>query len=112
MPAARRYLPGTMVLETSWGTPNGWIIVRDVMIIGPWRHESERSKTQRRPPTDYDAAHILLRMVRCVNGEVQLTLDCEPRFDYGRHFGAVALHRGRLPPGHAARRSTATWSWC
>src|SRR2546430_1826859 len=27
VPAARRYLPGTMVLETSWATPTGWIIV-------------------------------------------------------------------------------------
>src|SRR3990170_5061264 len=87
VPAARRYLPGTMVLETSWGSPGGWIIVRDVLIMGPWRHEEARSKTQRRPPTDYDAAHVLLRMVRCVNGEMQLTLDCEPVFDYGRRFG-------------------------
>ena len=90
VPAARRYLPGTMVLETSWGSPNGWIIVRDVLLIGPWRHTEERSKTQRRPPTDYDASHILLRMVRCVNGEMQLALDCEPVFDYGRHFGRWA----------------------
>jgi GH15 family glucan-1,4-alpha-glucosidase len=28
VPAARRYLPGTMILETSWGTPTGWIVVR------------------------------------------------------------------------------------
>jgi GH15 family glucan-1,4-alpha-glucosidase len=87
VPAARRYLPGTMVLETSWGSPTGWIIVRDVLLVGPWRHTEERSKTQRRPPTDYDASHILLRMVRCVNGEMQLALDCEPVFDYGRHLG-------------------------
>ena len=39
VPAARRYLPGTMVLETSWGTRGGWIIVRDVLLIGPWHHE-------------------------------------------------------------------------
>jgi alpha,alpha-trehalase len=90
VPAARRYLPGTMVLETSWGSPNGWVIVRDVLLIGPWRHEQERSRTQRRPPTDYDASHILLRIVRCVNGEMQMTLDCEPVFDYGRHFGRWA----------------------
>jgi GH15 family glucan-1,4-alpha-glucosidase len=88
VPAARRYLPGTMVLETSWGSATGWIIVRDVLLIGPWRHKGERSQTQRRPPTDYDASHVLLRMVRCVNGEMQLTLDCEPVFDYGRHLGA------------------------
>jgi alpha,alpha-trehalase len=87
VPAARRYLPGTMVLETSWGTAQGWIIVRDVMLIGPWRHERERSESQRRAPTDYDAEHILLRMVRCVNGEMQLTIDCEPVFDYGRSLG-------------------------
>jgi GH15 family glucan-1,4-alpha-glucosidase len=87
VPAARRYLPGTMVLETSWGSATGWVIIRDVMVIGPWRHTDERSGTQRRPPTDYDASHILLRMVRCVNGEMQLTLDCEPVFDYGREFG-------------------------
>jgi alpha,alpha-trehalase len=84
VPAARRYLPGTMVLETSWGTTTGWIIVRDVLLIGPWHHEHQLSGTHRRAPTDYDADHVLLRTVRCVNGEVQLVLQCEPRFDYGR----------------------------
>ncbi len=76
-----------MVLETSWGTSGGWIIVRDVLLIGPWHHEHDRSHTHRRAPTDYDADHVLLRLVRCVNGEVQVTLDCEPRFDYGRMHG-------------------------
>src|SRR5579859_5824469 len=32
VPAARRYLPGTMVVETSWGTGTGWIIIRDVLL--------------------------------------------------------------------------------
>jgi GH15 family glucan-1,4-alpha-glucosidase len=85
VPAARRYLPGTMVLETSWGTGSGWIIVRDVLLIGGWHHEHERSHTHRRAPTDYDADHVLLRTVRCVNGEVQVVLDCEPVLDYGRN---------------------------
>src|SRR5471032_821311 len=84
VPAARRYLPGTMVLETSWGTRGGWIIVRDVLLIGPWHHEDDRSRTHKRSPTDYDADHVLLRLVRCVNGQVQINLDCEPVFDYGR----------------------------
>src|SRR5579884_2933295 len=83
VPAARRYLPGTMVLETSWGTGSGWIIVRDVLLIGQWHHDNERSHTHRRAPTDYDADHVLLRTVRCVNGEVEITLDCEPAFEYG-----------------------------
>ena len=50
VPAARRYLPGTKVLETSWGTSGGWIIVRDVLLIGPWHHEHDRSHTHRRAP--------------------------------------------------------------
>ena len=87
VPAARRYLPGTMVLETSWGTKGGWIIVRDALLIGPWHHSDHRSDTHRRAPTDYDADHVLLRTVRCVNGEVQLSLVCEPAFDYGRTRG-------------------------
>ena len=99
VPTARRYLPGTMVLETSWGTPTGWVIVRDVLLFGPWRHSDERSHTQRRPPTDYDASHVLLRMVRCVNGEMQLTLDCEPVFDYGRSRGTWSYTEGGYQQG-------------
>jgi alpha,alpha-trehalase len=83
VPVARRYLPGTMVLETSWGTGQGWIIVRDVLLIGGWHHEDDRSGTHRRAPTDYDADHVLLRTVRCVNGSVEIVMDCEPVFDYG-----------------------------
>ncbi|GAA4259641.1 glycoside hydrolase family 15 protein [Dactylosporangium darangshiense] len=100
VPAARRYLPGTMVLETSWGTTTGWIVVLDVLLMGPWHHDIERSGTHRRAPTDYDAQHVLLRTVRCVSGEVQLTLDCEPVFDYGRRPGrweyrGPGYHQGR-----------------
>src|SRR5215471_3304948 len=84
VPAARRYLPGTIVLETSWGTETGWIIVRDALLMGPWRHDTELSKFQRRTPTDYEAEHILLRTIRCVKGEVQTVMECEPVADYGR----------------------------
>jgi alpha,alpha-trehalase len=84
VPAARRYIPGTMVLETSWWTPDGWLIVTDALLIGPWHHENERSGTHRRAPTDYDADHVLLRTIRCVNGQVQVRMDCAPMFDYGR----------------------------
>ncbi len=88
VPADRRYLPGTMVLETSWGSnAGGWVIVRDVLLMGPWRHEDRHESTHRRAPTDYDAEHVLLRFVRCVNGEMQLVMDCEPAFDYGRANG-------------------------
>src|SRR6059058_190954 len=83
VPAGRRYLPGTLVLETTWRTRTGWLLVRDALCIGPWYHDQRRSGTHRRPPTDYEAEHILLRTARCIVGSVELSLDCEPVFDYG-----------------------------
>jgi GH15 family glucan-1,4-alpha-glucosidase len=103
VPAGRRYLPGTMVLETSWETPTGWIIVRDVLCIGPWVHEEERSVNHRRSPTDYDADHVLLRTVRCVQGSAEVHLDCEPAFDYG---GLAADWRYAGPGYHEAIASS------
>ena len=84
VPAGRRYLPGTMVLETTWGTATGWIVVRDVLLIGPWHHADQRSTTHRRSPTDSEAAHVLLRTLRCVNGSVEMRMECEPKPDYAR----------------------------
>src|SRR5205823_3734423 len=84
VPAGRRYLPGTLVLETTWRTRTGWLLVRDALCIGPWYHDQRRSGTHRRPPTDHEAEHILLRTARCIVGSVELALDCEPVFDYGR----------------------------
>ena len=84
VPAGRRYLPGTMVLETTWDTPTGWAVVRDVLLIGPWRHRSRRSTSHRRTPTDHDAEKVLLRTVRCLSGSIDFVLECEPVFDYGR----------------------------
>ena len=83
VPAGRRYLPGTMVLETTWSTPTGWVIVHDALLIGPWHHHEERSASHRRAPTDTDADHVLLRTIECVNGRVEMLLECEPKPDYG-----------------------------
>jgi alpha,alpha-trehalase len=83
VPADRRYVAGTMVLETVWDCGEGWLIVRDCLLIGPWRHENPQRGAHLRPPTDYDAEHTLLRTVHCTNGAVQLVMDCEPAFGYG-----------------------------
>src|SRR5438552_1472260 len=83
VPAARRYIPGTMVLETTWETRMGWVIVRDALSIGPWHHHSERSRSHRRSPTDHDADHVMLRLIECVQGSAEIKLECEPAFDYG-----------------------------
>lgn len=103
VPVGRRYVPGTMILETTWQTRTGWVIVRDVLLIGPWHHEAERSGTHRRAPTDNDADHVLLRTMRCVNGSVEITVDCEPKPAYGAdrvrwEYTEDGYHQARAVP--------------
>ena len=81
VPVARRYEPGTMTLETTWATRTGWIVVRDSLTIGPW-HEDE-TEPHARPPTDHEAEHCLVRTVTCVQGEVEVVMECDPAFAYG-----------------------------
>ena len=35
VPHQRRYMPGTMVLETTWHTPTGWLVVEDLLVVRP-----------------------------------------------------------------------------
>jgi alpha,alpha-trehalase len=88
VPSGRRYLPGTLVLETTWGTPTGWAVVRDALLVGPWRHQSGRSETHQRVPSDHSGERVLLRTVRCLHGSIDFVLECEPAFDYGRQRGS------------------------
>jgi alpha,alpha-trehalase len=101
VPAGRRYIPGTNVIETTWMTPQGWLRVIDALTIGPWR-DDKHSFSHTRPPTDNDADHVLVRLVECVQGRAQVEMVCEPMVDYGsrpaawklvdpEHDGACAL---------------------
>jgi alpha,alpha-trehalase len=82
-PTDRDYRPGTNVLETVYRAPSGWVLVRDALTIGP--HTTDDCVTpHRRPPTDDDADHVLLRTVECLEGHVEIELICTPVFDYGR----------------------------
>jgi alpha,alpha-trehalase len=84
VPESVRYVPGTMILETNWMTPSGWVVVHEGLTIGEWHDQHADESSHTRPPTDYDADHMLVRIVRCVQGEVPIELVCEPMFDYGR----------------------------
>jgi GH15 family glucan-1,4-alpha-glucosidase len=81
-PTARAYEPGTNVLTTTWKTPSGWIEVRDALTMGPSTGEDVVTP-HTRPPADDDADHMLVRTVRCLDGDVEVELVCEPVFDYG-----------------------------
>jgi GH15 family glucan-1,4-alpha-glucosidase len=82
-PATVAYVPGTNVLETTWKTPGGWVVVRDALTMGP-REREDTVTPHTRPPADDDAEHMLVRTVECLEGTVEVELVCEPAFDYGR----------------------------
>jgi GH15 family glucan-1,4-alpha-glucosidase len=83
VPSDRHYVPGTNVMVTTWKSPGGWIEVHDALTLGPTTQE-DLITPHTRPPADEDADHMLVRTVRCLEGEVELELICEPAFDYGR----------------------------
>jgi alpha,alpha-trehalase len=82
VPAGRRYIPGTNLIETTWMTQQGWLRVVDALTIGPW-HDNKHGSSHTRPPTDYDADHLLVRLIECMQGEVQVEIVCEPMLEYG-----------------------------
>jgi GH15 family glucan-1,4-alpha-glucosidase len=70
----RRYLPGTLVLETSFTTDTGTVKVTDALVF---------AQGQRGHDLGYDAPHELLRSVEGVAGEVELVFELAPRTEYG-----------------------------
>jgi GH15 family glucan-1,4-alpha-glucosidase len=83
VPTARQYVPGTNVLETTWKTPSGWLVIRDALTMCP-SDGVDVVTPHTRPPADDDAEHVLVRVAECVGGHVEIELVCEPVFDYGR----------------------------
>jgi GH15 family glucan-1,4-alpha-glucosidase len=83
VPTQRSYVPGTHVLTTTWHTPGGWLLVHDALTMGP-RHGADLVTPHTRPPADDDAEHVLVRVVECLEGSVEVEMVCEPAFDYGR----------------------------
>ncbi|MFC9790436.1 glycoside hydrolase family 15 protein [Rhodococcus sp. NPDC127528] len=85
-PSQRRYLPGSLVLETTWCTPTGCLVVRDALVMAPWPG-GPRVAGHRRPPGDFVGLATLVRTAVCVEGRVETTTNCLPLFDYGRAVG-------------------------
>jgi GH15 family glucan-1,4-alpha-glucosidase len=86
VPNQRRYVPGTNVLETTWHTPTGWLIVWDLLVVGP-APTDERRDRYRRVPGDTMAQGTLLRIATCCSGRVEVQANCIPQFDYGVNSG-------------------------
>jgi GH15 family glucan-1,4-alpha-glucosidase len=81
----RRYLPGTLVIETIFTTDAGQVRLTDAMAF---------AEGQRGHDLGYDAPHELLRSVQGISGEVELQLELAPRPQYGLIMPLVRLEEG------------------
>src|SRR3954454_19852237 len=70
----RRYVPGSLVIGTTFTTPTGVARMRDAMAFAPG---------QRGHDLGYDAPHEVLRSVEGVSGSVELVMELVPRPEYG-----------------------------
>jgi len=86
VPQHRRYVPGTMVLETTWQTPTGWMTVHDLLVIGRTQGKARRADYHR-APADFGAVGALLRIATCISGHVEVMVNCAPVFNYGTTGG-------------------------
>jgi GH15 family glucan-1,4-alpha-glucosidase len=79
VPISRRYEPGTLVIETTWVTDTGWVVTHDLLSIGEWAPAGGDG----RPETGHESDGSLLRLMTCIDGEVEMEMECLPRFEYG-----------------------------
>ncbi len=87
VPQQRRYVPGTMVLETTWHAPGGWLVVNDLLVMGRTGCPQRRPEHYQRAPADFGATGVLLRTAICISGQVEVMVDCAPLFGYGTAEG-------------------------
>jgi alpha,alpha-trehalase len=70
----RRYLAGTLVIETTFVTESGSVRLTDAMAF---------PEGQRHHELGFGAPHLVLRLVEGVLGEVELGVELAPRPEYG-----------------------------
>ncbi len=72
--ARRRYLDGTLVLETSFRTPTGVVVLTDALAMGPDNSGHSLGR---------GAPHLLIRSLTCAEGTVDVDVSYAPRPEYG-----------------------------
>ncbi|MCI0572672.1 MAG: glycoside hydrolase family 15 protein [Myxococcaceae bacterium] len=85
--ASRRYRDRTMLLETTFQTPAGEVLLTDGLALG---HK------ERGHDLGLASPHTLLRSVECVQGEVTLEMEWVPRPEYGLVLPALREVNGGM----------------
>jgi alpha,alpha-trehalase len=71
---SRRYVDRSMVLETTFRTSCGRLVLTDALAFGEGSHEHQLGK---------GSPHLLIRSLECTSGEVDIEIEFAPRAEYG-----------------------------
>ncbi|HYL76985.1 MAG TPA: glycoside hydrolase family 15 protein [Bryobacteraceae bacterium] len=83
--SSRRYLDGTNILETTYFAKTGRVVVTDFMPV--------RKRKETHPMgQDMFAAHRIIRLIRCVEGTVECSVDIKPTFSFALEEPKVTRH--------------------
>jgi GH15 family glucan-1,4-alpha-glucosidase len=97
--ASRRYLDGTLVLETTFRTASGTAVLSDALAMGP---ENEGHALGR------DAPHIVVRSLSCIAGEVDIEISYAPRPEFGLVIPVLSHVQGGVVARGGAERLVLT----
>ena len=84
---SRRYLDQTMVLETTFTTATGTVILTEALALGA---------TERGHDLGLGAPSLLIREVSGINGQAELEIEYVPRTEYGRIFPLLSRVAGGI----------------
>jgi len=84
---SRRYVPGTLVVETTFRTSTGTAVLRDALALG--RRERGHAIGHASPGT-------LLRQITCTSGTADITVEYAPRPEFGLIQPVMSPTRGGL----------------
>lgn len=83
----RRYLEDTMVLETTFETGHGTVVLTDALAVG---------KNERGHDLGANSPHVLIRKVECTRGQVDVEVEYTPRTEYGLIHPLMAAMDGGI----------------
>ena len=90
-PVARRYVPGSNVLETSWMTPTGWMVVHDALVLAPAERRGRHRTCTLASSAPTTPSTCSSARSSASTATIEVEVICEPAFDYATEAASWTL---------------------
>jgi GH15 family glucan-1,4-alpha-glucosidase len=97
--SVRRYVEGTMVVQTDFTTPSGVLRLTDALALGAGERDHQ---------IGYASPHVLVRQIEVLRGEVEVDVEVAARLEYGRVTPQMTLADSGIEIAGGSDRLTLT----